>query len=136
MCGRTSGRCMNCSHCLTIALPGSSAGCALPATTICTGRFARILSDPQRPVQIAENAGEALGVGEQQGGTLVCREAAGETEGQHVGVEQMARLFHGLVAGSAVAAQLASVVLAHIFDQRGAVVGPELPDFFIWELAD
>ena len=57
----------------------SSAGCALPAKMICTGRSG-VVQDPREP----------LGIVEDQLGPLVAGEAAREADRQRVGIEQRA----------------------------------------------
>ena len=57
-------------------LPPSSAGCALPAMTICTGR-SRVQQDRPQPLRVAQHQGEPL----------VGGHPPGEADRQHVRVE-------------------------------------------------
>ena len=58
--------------------PGWSAGCALPANNSSTGRCV-----------VADQLPEPVQVLEQQRGALVGGEAAGEADGQHVGIDRV-----------------------------------------------
>ena len=76
MRSRSSGCCANCTSCWMRRLPSSSAGCDLPAITNCTGRSGL--------VRIAFSRSGSL---QHEGEALVGRHAAGEADGERVGVE-------------------------------------------------
>ena len=74
-------------------LPGSSAGWALPAKMICTGRS-----------RIVDQLGQPIEIGHDQVGPLVGGEPPGEADRQHVRIEHVARGFDRVVALAAAAA--------------------------------
>ena len=88
-----------------------------------------------RPVGVVEEADEALRVGEEQVGAFVFGEAAGETEGEDVGVEDLGEGVDAL-RRFALDGQLPPQALAYVAHQADTRAGAQVPQVFVADLGD
>ncbi len=121
MRSRSSGCCANCTSCWMSRLPSSSAGCDLPAITNCTGRSGL--------VRIAFSRSGSL---QHEGEPLVGRHAAGEADGQGVGVEHLRDPLGGRGARALLAPRFGEAA-AGVFDELQAHAALDVPELAVAE---